>query len=400
MRNIHFGAILLVIMLLLTRVTLAEPLKLWESNVTNAFWRDHPDIPHEDVWHDPNKDELAQFMALQPDVTTLNLSNSDFQAYMDADVLADLSGNAAIVEAVSRMPAWIQKCVTTADGRILALPTKVYIRPFYWYQDAWDAAGLTEADVPQSYTELLDFLDRWILRIRQQSEKNICVSRLVRWNSETEKSNYTYWLIRLLLLTHEMQQRYAGQDVSFYTPDFIVLAHRAREIGLALYEAEPRQAARQHMLQLFQSDISGGEHANGGRPYGLSHTVPLRLTRDQPALTSVDLTVSFVRKGSFWAQEGERILEHLLHQPSWFAQYALWADFEAGDYRFDNGTSAHVDAGWLADYHGYEGDFVYSPISYRRSLDSLNAQEALMSKFFKGSITAEEFAKGLDDIIQ
>lgn len=377
-----------------------QPMKVMGLGTESSFWTAHPEIPHQSVFYVSFADSLSEMLRTKPDVMSLSPNNEDVQAYIDADVLADLSGSQRIVQAVSRMAPAIRQMVTDCEGRILAMPITAYVHPFDWYQDAWDEACLTKADVPQSFTELLDFLDAWVERIRQKPEKNVCVSHLLRWNTGTEKYNYTYWLTAFLLHAHEMQQRHAGETVTFQTEAFISLAERARTTGLALYEAEPRQAKRQRMLQLFQSDLNGGEHANNGRAYGLSHSVPLRLTSDQPALTRLSMELGAVRKGTPWLEEALLLLEQKLDEHPWFGDYALYADFAAGDYAYDSGRIIHIDEGWLADYRCYTGELVAYPTSFNLLRDGLPEKEALMMQFFQKEISAEAFARGLDRIIQ
>lgn len=392
-------ALLLGIFLLGSSACASEEtvLKLWDVDLSaaTAFKLEHPDIGYELLWYDPSVGTLTEMQRLQPDVAVLRLYNDDLQSFLDADMMADLSQSEAVVQAVSRMPDWLQQLVTTEDGQILALPTKALIRPFYWYQDAWDAAGLTPEDVPQSYAELLDFLERWLERIQKAPEKNICVSRLVRWRREEERYNYCFWLMDMLITCHEMQQRHAGLPVDFSTPEFIALAERTRSIALSLYEAEPREAKREKMLQLFQNDLHGGEHANGGRAYGLSHSIPLRIHRTQPALTNVNLEIAFIRKGSPHLQDGLRMLEHLQQKQSWFFTYALYQDFQPGDYAYEAGRTGHIDAGWLKDYHSYEGTFLSFPSIFRQVWDGDTHKEKVLMSFFEGKITAEEMAQKL-----
>ena len=391
---------LMLVCCLLGSSACAEPqnvLKLWDVDLSavSAFNRNNPDIRCEQLWYDPHANRLEEMQRLKPDVALLRLYNDDLQAFLDADMMTDLSRSPAIVQAISRMPKWLQQLVTTEDGRILALPTMALVRPIYWYQDAWDAAGLPAEDVPQSYAELLDFLEGWIARIRETPEKNICVSHLARMNAGSEKYYYCRWLMDMLLTSCEMQQLYAGEPVDFNTQEFIALAERTRAIALRLYEFEPRQAKRTNMLQLFQSDIHGGEHANGGRTYGLSHSIPLRLNRDQPALTRVNLEVAFVRKGSPHLQAALRILEHLLENKPWFFTYALYEDFQPGDYPYDSDRTGRVDAGWLEDYRGYEGILLSCPTVFNRTMDGQSHKDAVLMQFYEGKISAAELASRL-----
>lgn len=397
----RFGCVL-ISLCLLCGCAAAEraPMKLWETDSASSFWREHRDIKYERVLLSPWDDRLTGFQESDVDVAILRLYHNELQPFVDADVLADLSSSPAICEAVSRMPRWIQEQVTTDDGRIIAAPTMALVRTVNWYQDAWDAAGLTAEDVPQSFTELLDFLDAWVRRITEKPEANVCVSRLVRGETEDKKYDYVNWLLRMLLDITEMQQRHAGQCVTFNTPQFIEFAERCRQVGIALYEAEPSAKKRQNMLQLFQSDLSGGEHANNGRDYGLSHSIPLRLTNDQPALTRINMEVHVIRKDSPWLSEGLALLASIMENKPWYFQYAVYADFAAGDYPYDNGRTGHVDEGWLRDYHEYEGEFVFYPRIFDQTQDGSTSKEALMQRFFADEISAEEFAKGLDQIIR
>jgi len=398
-------AILFLMLLTAASATAEAKLRLWDVEADKAFLRAHPEIACESVWYDPFADTVEEIERVQPDVLMWRLYRDDFGRAMDAGLTADLSESPVIAEAVSRMAPWVRAAVTDGDGRIMALPVSALPRPFTWYQDAWDAAGLTADDVPQSYEELLDFLDAWA----ESPAEGVCASRLVRWSTGRGAYDYMNWLMELLLLSHEMQQRYAGEAVCFSTPEFIELAARARETGLALYEAEPRRDRRKAMLQLFQSDIAGGEHANNGLPYGLSHSVPLRLRRDQPALTYLSVKAVCVRSGSPLLDEGLLLLEHLAESGgveraktsfSWWHSYALYMDFPAGDYPREGGGTGHVDAGWLEDYRAYDGEFVTFPTAFQQAGNVEMEKEKAMTRFFAGEISAGELARSLDELIR
>ena len=203
--------------------------------------------------------------------------------------------------------------------------------------------------------------------------------------------------MEILFFSLEMQQQYAGEEAAFNTQEFITLAQRTREIGLALYEAEPRQAKRQEMTQLFQSDLQGGEHANNGRPYGMSHTIPQRITDEQPELSDVCVEAVFVRKGSAWLQEGNQMIEDMASNVHWTKGLALYSDFEAGDYLFDGGRMGYGDEEWLRDYRDYEGVFVAYSFVFNQKRNASSDKEAQVMKFLKGDISAEEYAQRLDE---
>lgn len=361
---------------------------------TRAYQRAHPEIDFKSVAYDSFSDGLAQFKGKNaPDVMLMRLNNDNFAEFRDAGVLADLSKSEAISREVARMVPAVRDLVTTEDGRILGLPWRHLVRPVYWIEDAWNTAGLQKEDVPQSYTELLDFLEAWVARVEESPEKNVCVSRLLRWDTGTEKYNYCNWLMEFLLLSWELQLRCAGEAVTFDTPEFIDLAERTRAIGLALYEAEPRQKKRQNMQELFRSDLRGGVPAS--MEHGLSHTIPLRITSDQPMLTQTMTEILFVRADSACMEEAIAVIEaDFLGRNGWERAYSLYADFAAGTYT--GGVQDYTfTEGWLTDLREYEGKFAYEPSVFNQTRSGLTDKERLMMRFFEGKITAEEFAGGL-----
>ena len=387
---------LLLAMFMWGQAVAEEPMKTLHVQGDDAFWRAHPEIPHEEAWYAAETDALTMLLETQADAVMLALYNDELQPLLAAEALADLSGSDRLTAEAARMHPWVRQLVTDEAGRLRALPVSAILRPVYWYQDAWDAAGLTVADAPTSFEELLDFLDAWAKAPRP----GVCVSHLTRFNMGKAQYNYGAWLLEILLSAHEMQQRHAGERVDFETEAFIRLAERARETGLALYRAESKQAGEKK-LQLFQSDLAGGEHANNGRPEGLSHTVPLRLTADQPALTYAAVEVVALRSGTLWLAEGFALLEHLAGRQAWWRQYSLYADFAPGKYAYEGSSRVGcVDAGWLADYAAYEGEIVAYPRALYQRREGPETKNRLLLQFMAGDIAAPALAKGLNAALE
>ncbi len=211
-----------------------------------------------------------------PDLVGVSTWYEDFEVLKNSDLLADLSGSEMIRELTGRLRPELKALVTTEDGKILGALDSSSPDPLYWRQDAFDAAGLTESDVPQSYTELLDFLEKWAERVKAKPEKNACVAAYAKPGGGPANYNYVYWLLNLLISSWEMQAHYASIPLNFDTPEFIALLKRTREVGIHLYQVEPSGKKRENMLQLFENNALG--LWNNSREYGLSHTVPYRIT--------------------------------------------------------------------------------------------------------------------------
>ena len=389
--------VLLMLCVLGSSAALAEKrtLCIAQGDVPAGFRSAHPDVSIKMPSYSSRITEMDLLMKDGLDAAVLYSGQLDMDALKSAGVLYDLSKSAVIREAVSRMHPDVQKYVTDNAGHIVALPYSLYDPSFYWLQSTWDAAGLTEEDVPQSYTELLDFLEKWMARTAEHPEKKICVSRL--WGAEmtgVEKYYHLTWLMDLLRFCWETQQRYAGVPVNYDDPAFVALAERTREIGTALYKSEPRYKKRQKMQELFRSDISSGPYANNGLEYGVSHALPLRITRDQPKLLRADATLWLVRADTQNPQDALALLEAVCADDTYrIHQYGLYADYQPGAFPIRGSKEPLVvSQGWLDDWNQYDGTIVLYPFSW-----TWNDKPVLA--FFEGKLSAADFAASLNGLV-
>ena len=387
----------LTALLLLTSSVLAEKrtLCIAQGDVPAGFKADHPEVSIKQLSYSSRTTEMDLLMKDGLDAAVLYSGSLDMDALKAAGVLYDLSESTIIREAVSRMHPDVQRYVIDDAGRIVALPYSLYDPSFYWLQSAWDAAGLTEDDVPQSYTELLDFLEKWMARTAEHPEKKICVSRL--WGAEmtgVEKYYHLTWLMDLLRFCWETQQRYAGLPVNYDDPAFVALAERTREIGTALYKSEPRYKKRQKMQELFRSDLSGGPYANDGLEYGVSHALPLRITRDQPKLLRADATLWLVRADTQNPEDALALLEAVCKGDTYrIHQYGLYADYQPGEFPIRGRKEPlKVSQGWLDDWNHFDGTIVLYPFAW-----AWNDKPVL--KFFEGKLSAADFAASLNGLV-
>ena len=342
-------------------------------------------------YHGKTDAELLQ-LANPPDVYSTSTGDCDLRALKAAGLLADLSESTLLREAVGRMRPEIQSLLMDEEGHICAVPRYVMSEPIYWHQEAWDAARLTAEDVPQNYTELLDFAERWAKRVQEQPEKDVCFTD-TRFFGGSAAYAYTRWLTDILISTWEMQAYEAGAPLDFDTTEFLALLKRTQQVSELLYEAEPNQRECSQRLSLFwnqNGNANDEERYNGGRDDGLSHTMPFRVTTDQPVLMRASVGITMVCAGSELTDAAigylERYLtpEHVKMSVEMYSEVAENASIYQGS----------ISAGWLKDRNDYAGIFSFAP---RRT--SLLYEETLMA-FFKGKLSAEElvqeFSGGLD----
>ncbi|MDD3336571.1 MAG: ABC transporter substrate-binding protein [Eubacteriales bacterium] len=327
-----------------------------------------------------------------PDLYSTSSNDCNIQALKDAGVLADLSDSEVLQEAVSRMRPEIQELLTDDEGRLVVMAKDVVSNPVYWQQDAWDAAGLTQADVPQSYSELLDFAEMWAARIQKHPEKNVCFTdtRLFGGNASY---CYVRWFMDMLINTWEMQAYEAGEPLNFNTPEFIALLERTRSVGKLLRKAEPSQKKRQQMLSLFWSQNGGSAIYglyNGGREYGLSHALPFRITDDQPVLMRAYASVNMVHAGSESMDALIGYLERYIPSDKDVYSVELYKEgVTPGAYGTD--FIERITAGWINDRNDYTGKFSFAPMR------TFFLYEGSLMKFIKGELSAEKLAKKISE---
>lgn len=209
------------------------------------------------------------------------MSNSfDIQAMMDKGYCAGLNGSSLITEQIGLMYEPIQKLLSQ-DGQIYGAPFFCYIGYYAYDPVAWEAAGLTAEDVPTSFEELLDFLERWVEHIKHEPEEQISVCNTFDSELYGEHS-YVSYLVDRLISNYIMQCNYASRPIRFDTPDFRSLLERCQRIGKDLYRYEPEWKGE---MALFNDQ-------HGMR--NLAYFIPLRMTAEEPMLIKAVLYVSFV----------------------------------------------------------------------------------------------------------
>lgn len=259
-----------------------------KSPAYTSFQAAHPGVSLEDKggYCEGTDGYIAALVSAQAPFDLIGLSTHqvDWRRLAKEGYLADLSGSQAIQSALGRMPESLRQAVSM-DGKVYGLPVSIAFTGLRWCGEAWAAAGLTEADVPTTYPELLDFLDAWAQRIQKAPMPDISVNNLFD-ESLYSVGSYTEYLTSLLVESVILQSEYAGEKPRFDTPEIRALLDRAKLIGEKLYAAEPRKKGS---MALFHNSI------NSWTLYGihdtLTHEIPLRLTLEQPALFQVSLGI-------------------------------------------------------------------------------------------------------------
>ncbi|MDD3410944.1 MAG: hypothetical protein PHY12_09070 [Eubacteriales bacterium] len=247
--------------------------------------------------------------------------------------------------------------------------------------------------------ELIEDKKNWDLAI--VSSKDVNLQRLAdeglimqRGYNPSNRFALHQWLLpaglqALLPQDPLMQAYYAGEKLSFDTPEFIALLERTRDVGLRLYKTEPHTKKRQKMLPLFQNGVIMYSF-NDGLEWGLSRTVPFRITADQPKLMRANVCMSVIRADSPWRDELMASFEDLLsHYTLGDGRNTdLYVDTQPGPYGVyaDSDETAVVTAGYLADWLAYDGAICLAPSR------AFYLYEGKLLKFMKGELSAQKLA--------
>jgi len=339
-----------------------------------------------------------------------NCYGTNLIAIRDSGLMHDLSCSAEVQEYVAMLIPELQQLVTTADGQVIGLPR--YLSPcdqtLHANLDVFEQAGYTEADIPQSLTELLDFLATWADHVEKNPEKNICAlgPTMACHNSMNEKTQYATWLTNLLVTIWASGQAAEGEAISFNMPEFIELAKRCREVGIALWKVEPRTRKRIKMEELFSEYVvvnsTYSDFHYMGQAEGLDWTVPMRINEDEPWRYLVTTSVLYFPGNGLTAEDAETVaavkaadyIEEASESQDLGYQTPMPQTYEI--YNGKTFDPAPVSEKYLADFYAAEKAF---EVSVPFGFDTTKSEKAV-AKFCEGELSAEDFAAHLDELVE
>ena len=325
MRKIVHVLILSVLLTLLCCTALASSPDLSVAGITDAsdaymrIIEAHPDAKVTAISNPYYTSEMLINALLtggfEYDIYTTITSAFNVPRLIEKGYCADLSDNEEIRALVDGMYAPIAAQVRQGDA-IYGLPINATINYLTYRPSAWTSAGLTEEDVPQTFNEFLDFLDRWMEDIQPELEEPYCVTSTFDETLYT-KDSYTSFLVEMLIERYIMQCNYAGEPLRFNNPAFLMLLERCREVGQRLYELEP------------EPNVGTGLFEKSTGMMALRQLIPLTITAEQPPLIrmNVNLLMVYTDTDAKALAEEFALYSYDMHNPN--NQAILMKDCEA-----------------------------------------------------------------------
>lgn len=276
-------------------------------------------------------------------------ADTNVAGVIDEGYCLDLSSSEVIRDALSRMHPAISSFLSRGEA-IYGIPSSVgFADQTMCNEEVWRELGYTEADVPQSFPELLDFLERWVVR----NEINHLDVRLKNTWDETLYNEHTYasWLVDMLMRSWIQQAQYTGGELRFNTPELVALLERSRTVGeqITRYCEQPGSVTRRQRALFVTNDPF-----HGGWTEMETWMIHTRLTADQPDLLLGDAWVKAVYAGTEHPEEAIRLMEAMLLAEEMsidaHLKVFLYADAEplpnpsqAGDLRADRNRIALIE---------------------------------------------------------
>lgn len=211
------------------------------------------------------------------DVFELSNSRMDYRVIMEKGYCLDLSSSEIIQNAMQRLhPVFAQQCVM--DGKVYAIPHTVQLNYMAISPSVLEQSGIGDVDIPTTFPEFLDFLERWISHLKENPDCEVALLGMAYWGDPSfyNANSYTAFLVEQLLENYMMQKEYAGEAIAFDEAELIPLLDRCYQIGHELYLYDPGVQTKYSVLQVI-SNISTGDY----------DFLSLRLNSTQPKLMQI-----------------------------------------------------------------------------------------------------------------
>lgn len=206
------------------------------------FQKEHPDIEllYSNVSYYPSSAFITALLTgeFQCDAFLQGTSQAEWNTLMSKGYCYDLSSSEILSDAISHMHPSIA-AQAMYEGHIYAIPKSINFMYYQINRDTWISAGFTLDEVPQTFSQLLDFLSAWCDRIEDNPEDKIAA--FGGWD-ETSYSPAVYinLLTEMLINQITVLKQYEQEPLEFNNEETLSLLERCSEIGSRLYELESK----------------------------------------------------------------------------------------------------------------------------------------------------------------
>lgn len=178
-----------------------------------AFVQENQDMALDirDNWQFTSAQQLAQELLLGTldfDVMALRTSQYDLDILIEKGYCADLTQDERIAAGIKEMYPWAQAACRRGDA-LYAVPSQVGLQGWDAVcRNNWESAGLTEAELPVTFDEFLDFVGEF-------PDSGAGEARVIYPERDGKA-----WMLRMLMRRYIARYEKQGERVIFDTPLF------------------------------------------------------------------------------------------------------------------------------------------------------------------------------------
>ncbi|MDL2206959.1 ABC transporter substrate-binding protein, partial [Eubacteriales bacterium OttesenSCG-928-N13] len=188
---------------------------LYYDMVANKFQEEYPDVPlvmTPDYY--PTSEAYTSNMTSDAacDLYVLDLTGDIAETLAAKGYLGDLSTSETLRDAIAKMYPDISDALLR-DGKLIAFPQRYEAHTYGYAPKTFEKVGLTEQDVPKTFAQLMQFIDRW------EQELSAQFPEITLFNDQ-EDMVFKNTLFHEIMSTYVSQLRKNNQPIEFDTPVF------------------------------------------------------------------------------------------------------------------------------------------------------------------------------------
>lgn len=264
----------------------------WSDSVNSAYYRfinTHGDVGVVLSREYSEVENLIENMMNRDDrvdVYVLATSNSVYEALFNRGYLMELDSNEKVKALADSMYPSIREKLST-NGHLVALPLSTFSWSVGINEQALAKLGMTLADVPDNWSDFLDFLAGLEGKLTEENGVHLL------YNGYTD-SDVRYELMNMILVDYQYYVNDTNPDLGYDTPLVHELLEKLEKIDFTALGCPSDMEDQSFQLDAYDEEsvlMSSSTGCNIGNFYSQFTPVLMHVTKDAPSYLVLDTTV-------------------------------------------------------------------------------------------------------------
>jgi len=264
----------------------------WSDSVNSAYYRfanTHGDVKVVLSREYSEVENLIENMMNRDDrvdVYVLATSNSVYEALFNRGYLMELDGNEKVKALADSMYPGLREKLST-NGHLVALPLSTYSWAVGINEQALAKLGMSLADVPDNWSDFLDFLAGLEGKLTAENGVHLLYSGYT-------DSDVRYELMNMILVDYQYYVNATDPDMGYDTPLVHELLEKLEKIDFTALGCPSDMEEQGFELDAYDEEsvlMSSSTGCNIGNFYSQFTPVLMRVTKDAPSNLVLDTTV-------------------------------------------------------------------------------------------------------------